>query len=94
MDKKRYYIAYGSNLNLEQMKMRCPTAEVVGVSELKGYKLVFKGALTNAYATIEDIVSRHILIKLRTFPSLAYSDKYIPAPIPIGTVISKEINNI
>lgn len=54
MNKKRYYIAYGSNLNLEQMKRRCPTAEVVGASELKEYKLVFKGALTNAYATIEE----------------------------------------
>jgi len=54
MSSTRYYIAYGSNLNLEQMRLRCPTAEVVGVSELKGYKLVFKGALTNACATIEE----------------------------------------
>ena len=28
--KSKLYIAYGSNLNLEQMKRRCPTAEVVG----------------------------------------------------------------
>lgn len=28
--KERFYIAYGSNLNLEQMENRCPTAEVVG----------------------------------------------------------------
>ena len=54
MSSKKYYIAYGSNLNLEQMKRRCPTAQVVGVSELVGYKLTFKGALTNAYATIEE----------------------------------------
>ena len=26
----RYYFAYGSNMNLEQMKYRCPAAEVVG----------------------------------------------------------------
>ena len=25
----RYYFAYGSNMNLEQMKYRCPAAEVV-----------------------------------------------------------------
>ena len=52
--KKRFYIAYGSNLHLEQMKYRCPTATVVGKSELVGYRLIFKGAPTNAYATIEE----------------------------------------
>jgi len=51
---KRLYIAYGSNLHLEQMKYRCPTATVVGKSELRGYKLIFKGSPTNAYATIEE----------------------------------------
>ena len=33
--KQRLYIAYGSNLNLEQMAFRCPTSKVVGKSELK-----------------------------------------------------------
>ena len=28
----RYYFAYGSNMNLEQMKYRCPAAEVVELS--------------------------------------------------------------
>ena len=50
---KRYYIAYGSNLNLEQMGYRCPTATVLGATKLIGYKLVFKGSPINAYATIE-----------------------------------------
>lgn len=27
--RAKYYIAYGSNLNLEQMARRCPTAKVV-----------------------------------------------------------------
>lgn len=51
---KRFYIAYGSNLHLEQMKHRCLTATVVGKGELSGYKLIFKGVHTNAYATIEE----------------------------------------
>lgn len=51
---KRFYIAYGSNLHLEQMKYRCHTATVVGKSELLGYRLIFKGTPTNAYATIEE----------------------------------------
>ena len=27
---KRLYFAYGSNINLEQMAVRCPAAQVVG----------------------------------------------------------------
>ena len=29
---KRYYLAYGSNLNVPQMKMRCPSAKIVGTA--------------------------------------------------------------
>ena len=29
----KLYIAYGSNLNLSQMKHRCPTARVIGTSD-------------------------------------------------------------
>ena len=30
MSKKQMYIAYGSNINLEQMAYRCPHSKVVG----------------------------------------------------------------
>ena len=50
---KRYYIAYGSNLNLRQMKERCPGAEVVGTSVIPDYKLLFKGSGSGYYLTIE-----------------------------------------
>ncbi len=50
--KERFYIAYGSNLNLEQMESRCPTAEVVGTTLLHNWRLMFKGGST-AVATIE-----------------------------------------
>ena len=33
----RYYFAYGSNMNLEQMKYRCPAAEVVENVRLENY---------------------------------------------------------
>jgi hypothetical protein len=49
----KLYTAYGSNLNLSQMKVRCPSARVIGRSEIKDYELVFKGSKTNAVATIE-----------------------------------------
>ena len=41
MAKNRLYIAYGSNLNLPQMAFRCPTAKVVGASEIKGQSYAF-----------------------------------------------------
>ena len=44
--KERLYVAYGSNLNLPQMKRRCPKAKVAGVSEIKGYELLFRGVAT------------------------------------------------
>ena len=50
---KRYYIAYGSNLNVKQMKMRCPGANILGTTKLKNYELLFKGSKTGSYLTIE-----------------------------------------
>lgn len=51
--EKRYYIAYGSNLNVRQMRMRCPSARIIGTSVLKDYELLFKGSKTGSYLTIE-----------------------------------------
>ena len=51
--KETLYLAYGSNMNQAQMAYRCPTAEVVGTSELKGYELLFRGAHRGAVATVE-----------------------------------------
>lgn len=51
--EKRYYIAYGSNLNVLQMKLRCPTARIIGTSYIKDYELLFKGSKTGSYLTIE-----------------------------------------
>lgn len=51
--KKRYYIAYGSNLNIRQMRMRCPMARVIGTATIPDYELLFKGSQTGAYLTIE-----------------------------------------
>ncbi len=46
MSEKQLYIAYGSNINLEQMAYRCPHSKVVGTSEIKGYELEFRGVAT------------------------------------------------
>lgn len=36
------YFAYGSNLDLDRMKERCPTAQFIGYGEMQGFKLVFQ----------------------------------------------------
>jgi len=38
-----YYFAYGSNMNMAQMKKRCLSPKVLGVARLPGYKLGFYG---------------------------------------------------
>jgi len=43
----KYYIAYGSNMNIRQMALRCPTAKAAGAAVLKGWRLQF-----NNHATI------------------------------------------
>lgn len=42
----KYYIAYGSNLSVEQMKNRTPDARIVGTAVLDGWGLTFKGCAT------------------------------------------------
>lgn len=45
----KYYLAYGSNLNIDQMAHRCPDARTVGTSEIRDYQLAFR----RGYLTIE-----------------------------------------
>ena len=51
--EKRYYLAYGSNLNVRQMMIRCPSARMIGTATIEGYRLMFKGSKTGSYLTIE-----------------------------------------
>ncbi len=39
----KIYFAYGSNLNLEDMKVRCPTARLLGAGRAEGHELMFRG---------------------------------------------------
>lgn len=50
---KKYYIAYGSNMDERQMATRCRDAVLIGTGSIQGYELLFKGSLTGCYATIE-----------------------------------------
>ena len=44
----KYYAAYGSNLSIDEMKMRTPDAVIAGTGILKGWRLLFR-----KYATIK-----------------------------------------
>lgn len=59
MSKRRLYVAYGSNLNLEQMAHRCPTAKVVGAATLRGWRLMFRGG-QGSVATVERAKGRSV----------------------------------
>lgn len=50
---KRYYLAYGSNLNMRQMKYRCPTAKPIGTAILHNHTLTFRGSGSGYYLSID-----------------------------------------
>lgn len=48
----KLYAAYGFCINLARMADICPTAASLGTSELKGYRLLFRGEHAKAVATV------------------------------------------
>ena len=48
----KIYLAYGSNMNISQMRNRCPDSKMLGVSQIEGYALEFHGSRSSAVATI------------------------------------------
>ena len=53
---KYYYFAYGSNMNHEQMKSRCPTASFLGRGKLKGYKFVYDGYSVTRDGAVANVI--------------------------------------
>ena len=51
-EKRKVYLAYGSNLNISQMAYRCPGAKPWGATVLADWKLTFWGGRGHAVATI------------------------------------------
>jgi len=46
------YFAYGSNLSLAQMNLRCPTSSYIGLARLRGYRWIIN---TRGYANIVEV---------------------------------------
>lgn len=57
---ERLYLAYGSNLNLRQMKVRCPGARLLGYALVQNYRLIFRGSGSGNYLSIEPEVGRMV----------------------------------
>ena len=86
--KTKLYLAYGSNLNLEQMAFRCPDSSVAGKAELPGYRLLFRGRPGNAHATIEQADGHSVpaLLWKVSVPDEACLDLYEGFPRYYGKV--------
>lgn len=66
----RYYLAYGSNLDMERMGHRCPYAVPVGVTEIYGYRLLFKKSKTGATPPSSRMPMKASQLWYGCFPSL------------------------
>lgn len=98
-----YCLAYGSNLDVNRMKTRCPGAEVFGVSMICGYRLLFKKSCTGSYATIEQdanccvpvgvyrmtVADELRLDRFEGFPKYYYKREFL---LPIWTLNGKKLN--
>ena len=49
----RLFAAYGAGVNRAEMVKYCPTAKLIGTTELKNYRLAFRGSKAGALATTE-----------------------------------------
>jgi len=49
----RLFAAYATGVNRAEMAKHCPTAKLIGTTELKTYRLAFRGSKAGALATIE-----------------------------------------
>ncbi len=50
---RKFYLAYGSNLNVEQMKYRCPGAVMIGSTFIEDYRITFRRGSCTGVANIE-----------------------------------------
>lgn len=99
----RFYLAYGSNLNLRDMSYRCKKAIPIGSTVLTNYRLVYKGSADGyAYLTIEPSKDSLVpvgifnisffdelrLNKYEGYPELYYKEHF---PINIGNKEAKAL---
>ena len=97
--KKRYYLAYGSNLNIRQMLYRCPDAKPIGTAFIQNHILYFRGSKTGFYLTIEpkigskvpvavweiSVADERALDRYEGFPTFYYKQDFILTVNPLDS---------
>ena len=78
----RLFAAYGVGLNRIEMAKHCPTAKLICTTELKNYRLTFRGSKASASAMIEKakIGSVPALLWEITMQDEAALDRWIGVP--------------
>lgn len=103
MKKKepRLYVAYGSNLNIQQMAHRCPTARLYATGVIKDYELQFKGQPQSAFATIAKKVGSEVPVAVWEIQRAdeyfldryeGYPSHYFKKDVPVELKDGREIN--
>lgn len=103
MKKKepRLYVAYGSNLNIQQMAHRCPTARLYATGVIKDYELQFKGQPQSAFATIEKKAGSEVPVAVWEIQRAdeyfldryeGYPSHYFKKDVPVELKDGREIN--
>lgn len=91
----KLYFAYGSNLNIRQMRLRCPTAKPLAHATLEGWKLTFRGVADIVKGDVDDIVygavfhiehkDEHALDVYEGYPHL-YEKAFVKVRTPHGVM--------
>ena len=103
MKKKepRLYVAYGSNLNIQQMARRCPTARLYATGVIKDYELQFKGQPQSAFATIAKKVGSEVPVAVWEIQRAdeyfldryeGYPSHYFKKDVPVELTDGREVN--
>ena len=61
--RRKFYIAYGSNLDMDQMRRRCPTARPYYPycsGWLNNWELIYRGSKSGNYATIRKAKGKYV----------------------------------
>lgn len=97
----RYYVAYGSNLNIQQMAYRCPTARLHSTGVIKDYELQFKGQPQSAFATIAKKIGAEVPVAVWEIQRAdeyfldryeGYPSHYFKRDVPVTLDDGNEIN--
>jgi hypothetical protein len=94
MTKKRdFYFAYGSNLDVTQMLMRCPSAKFIGKAVLKNYRLEIRKHMdidNVPGATVEGVVysmTKEDIAVLDRYEGVPFSYNKLRVTVKVGNLI-------